>query len=74
MTYTYTVEHEVITRGTTTIESDKELSVDQLKAMMGTDGSQLPGDWEEDQLSNTYGYPVMYGEVLSITGDAEYEH
>ena len=73
MTYTYHVDHEVIVRGTTTIESETELSVEELKARMGTDGSQLPEQWEEDPLATEYGYPMMYGEVLGITGDLDYD-
>ena len=74
MRYTYIIDHEVITRGTTTIESETELSVEQLKAQMGTTGSQLPGDWEEDPLATEYGYPMMYGDVLGITGDLDYDN
>lgn len=68
MTYTYVVDHEVITRGTTTIESDKALTTDELKTMMGTDGSSLPGSFVQSDET-----PVMYGDVLSISGDLAYE-
>lgn len=75
MSYTYVIDHEVITRGTTTIESETELTVEELKAKMleGKDIDVLPGDWEEDLLASEYGYPLMYGEVLAITGDLTYD-
>lgn len=76
MSYTYVIDHEVIVRGTTTIESETELTVEELKAKMleGKDSDGLPGQWEEDPLGADYGYPLIYGDVLNIWGDLEYEN
>ena len=72
MSFTYHVDHEVIVRGISTIHSDEELTVEQLKELFPEcTGCDSPGTFvaNGDPM-----YPVLYGAIQGVTGSTTLTH